>query len=73
MNTRKRSIDHERRIILHAPPYIRQTAGDTVFLIVPSIPHWIATDERGAEIMSWVDDARQVDPDRYCREMSADR
>ncbi|OGH62399.1 MAG: hypothetical protein A3G34_12415 [Candidatus Lindowbacteria bacterium RIFCSPLOWO2_12_FULL_62_27] len=61
--------------VLHAMPYIKEIVDDTVFLLAPSVPNWIATDERGAKILSFVDGRRTAGriTDRYCRDMSIDR
>ncbi len=68
-------IDMDEKIVFHALPYIEEKNDDTVFLLAPAVPNWIATDERGAKIMSFVDGRRTVGLmiDRYCRESRLDR
>lgn len=66
----------DEKTVLHALPYIKETSDDgrVVFLLAPAVPNWIATDDRGALISSFVDGHRPVGRivDQYCRESNLD-
>ena len=61
--------------VLHAPEYRLETRDRITYAIAPAVPHWIATDDRGAGILSGVDGGRSCGQiiDRYAAERQTDR
>ena len=46
---------------LHVPPYVEMQQRGFHLLIDPATPNWMATDQRGADILGWLRSSRQVD------------
>ena len=55
----------------HAPRHVALERDGIVVLLDPEAPNWIATDARGARILSWLDGRRSLDDvaARYAREL----
>jgi len=45
----------------HVPPHVRMQRDGVVVLLDPEAPNWIATDARGAAILSWLEGAASLD------------
>src|SRR5712691_3144131 len=59
----------------HAPRHVALERNGLVILLDPEAPNWIATDARGARILSWLDGRSRFDEvaARYARETGVDR
>lgn len=58
----------------HAAPHVTLERSGLVVLLDPDTPNWIATDSRGARIVSWLDGRSSLDElaGRYAREYDVD-
>jgi sulfatase maturation enzyme AslB (radical SAM superfamily) len=58
----------------HAAPHVRLERSGLVVLLDPDTPNWIATDSRGARILSWLDGRSSRDElaARYAREFGVE-
>jgi radical SAM protein with 4Fe4S-binding SPASM domain len=58
----------------HAPRHVALERNGLVVLLDPEAPNWIATDARGARILSWLDGRSTLDEvaARYAREFGVD-
>jgi radical SAM protein with 4Fe4S-binding SPASM domain len=58
----------------HVPPHVTLERNDLVILLAPDLPNWIATDGRGARILSWLDGrvSLQEVAARYARDTGSD-
>jgi radical SAM protein with 4Fe4S-binding SPASM domain len=58
----------------HVPPHASLERNGIVVLLDPAAPNWIATDARGARILSWLDGRSSLDEvaSRYGREFGVD-
>lgn len=58
----------------HVPPHVALERNGIVVLLHPEAPNWIATDQRGARILSWLDGRTTLDEvsARYAREFGVE-
>ncbi len=62
------------RTAWHVPPHVTLERNGLVVLLDPESPNWIATDVRGARILSWLDGRSTLDEvaGRYAREFGVE-
>jgi radical SAM protein with 4Fe4S-binding SPASM domain len=58
------------RALWHVPPHVTLERNGVVVLLDPEAPNWVATDARGARILSWLDGRTTLEEvaSRYARE-----
>src|SRR5258708_26630363 len=58
------------RALWHVPPHVTLERNGVVVLLDPQAPNWVATDARGARILSWLDGRTTLEEvaSRYARE-----
>ena len=58
----------------HVPPHVSLERNGIVVLLDPEAPNWIATDARGARILSWLDGRSTLEEvaARYAREFGVE-